>query len=158
MSARSCEPNFKVDAVGTCGCGCGAVGSYRVKPWRDGTRCVRRTCTCARCRGGRNRRGGRDSQARAVRALGLPVSSLRPGHEELMPGLAVRWEHKSGAQSKPVVTRYLASRTQSEAARARGDTRPFVATFADGRRQVAVIDLDDLPAVLVAFIEMGLAS
>jgi hypothetical protein len=124
------EPNFK-ENVGPCGCGldeCTAYGTLRVRAWRDGSRCVKRGCPCLRCRGARNKREGARRQRTAARALGVPVSSLSPGHEELALGL-VRYEAKSGAQVKPAWTAYLRAEAQSEAARPHGDTRPFVACF-----------------------------
>jgi len=152
MSAAEVKSYFKEDNSGPCGCGCGDDGILRVKKWRDGTRCTR-NCKCPRCRGARNKRKGARGQSAAARALGAPRSTLHPGHEELTPGLAVRWEHKSGHQSSPVITRFRLSRAQSEAQRSRGDTRPFVATFSHDGLQVACIDLNDLPSVVWALVE-----
>jgi hypothetical protein len=50
---------------------------------------------------------------------------MRPSNEELYLGL-VRTEVKSGAIVRPMYTAYLKAEAQSEAARARGDLRPFV--------------------------------
>lgn len=122
-------PNFKADYVGDCGCGCGASGVLRVKPWRsNGVRCVKRGCPCRQCLGKRSKQMGARRQSKAATALGVPRTALRPGHEEHMGG-AVRIEVKAGAQAIPVWTRFLAAEAQSEAARARGDNRPFVACF-----------------------------
>lgn len=150
-SQRQVTPYLK-DNIAVCGCGCGDEGVLRVKPWRDGTRCTRK-CRCRRCRGGANKRKGARGQVAAMRALGVPASTIHPGHEELVQGLAVRWEHKSGHQSSPVITRYRLSKAQSEAQRARGDTRPFVATFSHDGLQLAVVDLEDLQAVVWALAE-----
>lgn len=140
-------PRFK-DNLGVCGCGCQIEGVLRVKPWRDGVRCVR-TCTCNRCRGRRNRSKGQRGQAKASTALGMPRSTIRVGHEEFSGG-TVRWEHKDGAQAKPIITRFRLSEAQSEAARATGDHRPFVATFGHDGRLLAVVDVNDLPEVVAA--------
>lgn len=152
MSAAEIQSYFK-NNVGVCGCGCGLEGVLRAKPWRDQSRCVKRGCTCRRCRGLRNKRKGARGQVAAMRALGVPASTIHPGHEELVQGLAVRWEHKTGHQSSPVITRYRLSKAQSEAQRARGDNRPFVATFAHDGTQVAVVDLTELAAVVWALAE-----
>lgn len=116
---------FLKENKGECGCGCGAYGTLK-KPSRDGTRCVARACKCPRCRGRNNKRKGQRKQAKAVTALGIPRSSIHPGHEELLGG-AVRVEVKSGAQVKPAMTAYLRCEAQSEAARPVGDHRPFCA-------------------------------
>lgn len=116
------------DNLGVCGCGCGNEGVLRARPWRGGVRCVRHGCPCRRCLGGRSNRNGKRRQAKAVTALGVPRSSINPGHEEFLGG-TVRLEVKAGAQAGPVWTKYLASEQQSNAARAVGDHRPFVACF-----------------------------
>lgn len=146
-------PNLK--PVGTCGCGCGREGTLRVKPWRDGTVCVTRGCDCARCRGKRNKRLGQRKQARAVSALGVPRSSLHPGHEEFLGG-TVRVEVKSGTKhADPVWTKYRASEAQSEAQRPVGDHRPFVALFmpADSSDGLVVFRLSRLDETLMALAE-----
>lgn len=130
LAPLSVEPRFK-ENVGPCGCplaACKAYGTLRVREWSDGTRCVKRGCPCRRCLGARNKRKGARAQAKAVTALGIPRSPLRPGHEELLPGL-VRVEIKAGAQAGPVWTRYRLAEAQSEQARPFGDHRPFVAMF-----------------------------
>jgi hypothetical protein len=118
-------PNFR--PFGKCGCGCEAEGTFRSRPWRDGTICVARRCTCNRCSGKRSAGKGKRGQIKAARAIGVPrTSSISPGHEEHFGG-TVRVEVKSGAQARPILTRYLAMEAQSEAARPFGDNRPFVA-------------------------------
>lgn len=125
--ARQVEPNFR--AVGDCGCGCGGFGTLRTKPWRsNGVTCLKRGCPCRQCLGGRSKRSGAKRQAKATTALGVPRSSIRAGHEEFLGG-TVRIEVKSGAQTLPVWTRYLAAEAQSNEARSIGDHRPFVACF-----------------------------
>lgn len=121
---RDVVPNLKPDPI-TCvddGCGlakCTAVG----QPTRTGHP---RGCVCPRCIGRRNKRKGQRKQAKATTALGVPRSTISPGHEEYLGG-AVRIEVKAGAQVGPILTRYLAMEAQSEAARPFGDHRPFVA-------------------------------
>jgi hypothetical protein len=107
---------------GDCGCGCGTFGTLK-KPWRDGTRCVQRSCQCHRCMGKNNRRKG-DSKARQSRKL-LRLTGANTRHEEHLGG-PVRYESKAGAQVGPIWTRFQAARVQSEQARAIGDHRPFV--------------------------------
>lgn len=117
------ETNFKPDPL-TCateGCGldkCRAVG----QPTKTGHP---RGCVCPRCIGKRNKRKGQSKQAKATTALGIPRSSISPGHEEFLGG-TVRVEVKAGAQIKPCVTAYLRMEAQSEQARPIGDHRPFV--------------------------------
>lgn len=144
-------PNLKDKAE--CGCGCGAYGTLK-KPSRDGTRCVARACKCPRCRGRNNKRKGQRKQAKAVTALGIPRSSIHPGHEEFLPG-ALRVEVKAGAQIKPAVTAFLKCEAQSEQARPAGDHRPFTAVFCpDGSsRMFAMFDLADLNEFVAAVVE-----
>lgn len=113
-----------------CGCGCGREGQPKVKPWSNGQVCVKNCdhSKCPRCRGRNNKRSGGKNQRAAARGLGIQRSSISTGHEENAGG-AIRFEHKSGAQAKPVWTRFMLSEQQSEAARPIGDPRPFIATF-----------------------------
>lgn len=68
-------------------------------------------------------------QRAARKALSIAGPSLGADHEENWRG-RVRVEVKSGhRESVPVQTRYLATEDQSEAARAVGDNRPFMAVF-----------------------------
>lgn len=111
--------------VGECGCGCGAFGTLK-KPWRsNGVQCVARRCSCRQCMGKQSKKKGGRKQSKAFTSLGVPRSSMHPGHEEHLGG-SVRAEVKSGSQVGPIVTRYLAAEAQSEAARPFGDNRPFV--------------------------------
>jgi hypothetical protein len=117
-------PNLK-ENVGPCGCGCPAYGTLK-RPWRsNGVRCVARKCECRQCKGKNAKKGGGRKQSKALTAIGVPRSSMHPGHEEHVGG-NVRVEVKSGAQVRPILTRYLAMEAQSEAARPIGDNRPFV--------------------------------
>lgn len=144
-------PRFKAEPI-ECPCSCGAVGQPRVKAWSNGDRCNRNCKGCRHCRGLRSRSGGKRSQAKGSTLLGMPRSTLKPGHEELAGG-TVRWEHKSGKQASPVITKFRASEAQSEALKAVGDHRPFVATFGHDGRMLAVFDLADGPQVVAALAE-----
>lgn len=155
MSEPQVSPNFK-QGQGPCECdhpGCEAFGTLK-KPWFDtGTRCVARKCRCRRCIGFKSRARGKRSQAKAAKALGIPVSPLRPGHEELAAG-ALRFENKAGkGDAGPVITRFRASRAQSEAARPIADHRPFVATFEHDGLLLFVIDANDALDFAAALLE-----
>jgi hypothetical protein len=144
--------SFFKDNQGECGCGCGVYGTLK-KPSRDGTQCVARKCSCRRCIGRASKRKGQRKQAKAVAALGIPRSSIHPGHEEFLPG-AVRVEVKAGAQIKPAVTAFLKCEAQSEAARPIGDHRPFVAVampdgMSDGVAMVRLSQLHEFVAAMV---------
>jgi hypothetical protein len=118
------EPNFKPE-IAPCVCGCGVEARPVLKAFKDGSRHAK-GCDCRQCKGRRSRKTGLEAQRRAAKRLGVPaVNSMRPSNEELYPGL-VRTEVKSGAIVRPMYTAYLKAEAQSEAARARGDLRPFV--------------------------------
>ena len=138
---------------GECGCGCGLFGTLK-KPNRAGIRCVKRDCKCASCRGRANKRKGQRKQASAVTALGIPRSSIHPGHEEFLPG-SLRVEVKAGAQIKPAVTAYLRCEAQSEAERPIGDHRPFAAVMMpDGTKDgLVVVRLSNLNEFVAAMVE-----
>ena len=140
-----------------CGCGCGMAGTPK-KANRKGVRCVR-GCTCPSCRGRANKRKGQRKQAKAVTALGIPRSSIHPGHEEFLGG-AIRVEVKAGGQVKPAVTAYLRCEAQSEAARPIGDHRPFVAVaMPDGSSDgIAMVRLSALHEFVAAMVEQWEAS
>ena len=120
---------------------------------RDGMRRVR-GCGDPVARGKRNKRKGQRKQARATTALGVPRSSIRPGHEEFLPG-TVRIEVKAGAQVRPMHTAFLRGETQSEAARPFGDHRPFVfVAMPDGEGDgLVAFRLSVLREVVAAFVE-----
>lgn len=124
----SSHQSFFKDNQGDCGCGCGEYGTLK-KPWRDGTACVSRKCRCRRCLGKASGKNGRTKQTKAATVLGIPRSSIHPGHEEHYGG-ALRIEVKSGkADTGPAFTAYLRCEAQSEASRAVGDHRPFAAVL-----------------------------
>lgn len=143
------------DNQGQCGCGldsCTLYGTLK-KENRAGVRCVR-GCKCRSCMGRANKRKGQRKQAKAVTALGIPRSSIHPGHEEFLPG-ACRVEVKAGAQIKPAVTAYLKCEAQSEAARPVGDHRPFVAVaMPDGSSDgIVLVRLSSLHEFVAAMVE-----
>ena len=113
---------------GDCGCGCGLYGTLK-RAWSNGQQCVARRCKCKRCTGGASGKLGRRKQSKAATALGIPRSSIHPGHEEHFGG-ALRVEVKSGkADTGPAFTAFLRCETQSEASRPIGDHRPFAAVL-----------------------------
>jgi hypothetical protein len=117
------EPNFK--PFGPCPCSCGVEGPLQSRQYKDGTQHVRR-CPCRQCIGRRSKRTGGKAQRTARKLLAVPVTNgIKTGHEEHAGGL-VRFEAKSGAQIRPLVTAFTKAEMQSEAARAIGDTRPTV--------------------------------
>lgn len=119
------EPFSNLKAKADCECGldsCTLFGTLG-RPDRNGMRHVR-GCGCNVCRGRRNKRKGGRKQAKAVQSLGIPRSTIHPGHEEFLPG-SIRVEVKAGAQVKPIHTRFLSAHAQSEASRSFGDHRPF---------------------------------
>lgn len=90
-----------------------------------------RSKPCRSCLGRRNRRKGQTKQRQARKALGIPDSryASQLGHEENWRG-NVRVEVKAGGRmANPVWTRFLQMEAQSLAAKAQGDSRPFVAMF-----------------------------
>lgn len=83
-------------------------------------------------RGRLNRQKGKRKQAAARRVFEdvYQVTASwhgKKGNEETWDHItAARLEVKAGKQVGPIATRFLAAEKQSEAARATGDTRPFV--------------------------------
>lgn len=120
------------------------------KPSRDGKRRVK-GCGDPVARNRRNKQSGQRKQRAAAKVLGVPLSGLGAGHEENWRG-AVLVEVKSGAQVKPVATRYRNARAQAEAARAIGDHRPFVfmAMPEGDSGGLVVVHTDDLADVIAA--------
>ncbi len=153
-AARDVTPNQKTNKGG-CECGLDACELWGAlgRPRRDGTRHVR-GCVCMSCRGKRSKAKGSRKQAKAVTALGIPRSSLHPGHEEFLPG-ALRVEIKAGAQVGPAWTKFLLCEAQANAARAHGDNRPFVAVAcADGTKDMLLMHrMSELDAFVEALIE-----
>ena len=120
-----------------------------------GVRVTRRECDGPICRGRRNRAKGRRGQKKARDMLGLQPERWagRHANEETWTA-AVRVEVKAGAQVKPVATRYVAARNQSDAARPIGDLRPFVFVAApDGTQPLVVIRQDELRDVVYALVQ-----
>lgn len=158
------EPNFKQNQ-GPCGCSdetCEAWGTYK-RPWRDGSRCVARVCKCRRCQGKANRARGASKQRKATKQLGLSHGQFAGAHEEALTG-PVRTEVKATARhAKPVATAYNLMRAQSDAAKASGDTRPFVAAACPPGSSLVyyVVRSDELEAVVFALADawgFGVAS
>lgn len=148
------EPWSNMKVRITCGCGCGAYGA----PGRtDRSNVVHaKTCDpakCTVCRGRQAKKLGGRRQAKAAQAIGLPVSTIRPGNEEHFGG-HLRLEVKSGAQVKPIWTRYLAAEAQSEAQRPFGDHRPFLFLASpDDRDGLVIFRLSKVDDVVVALAE-----
>ena len=98
---------------------CPTTGKFRV------------SCTCRVCVGKRNRRKGQVAQRSQRKALerisGRPVvgSVAQGGNEENWRG-EFRVEAKSGKQVESLTVRFIAAETQSNMAKAIGDSRPFV--------------------------------
>lgn len=132
--------------------GCPVFGTLGSEA-RDGKRRVR-GCGDNVARGRRSKRKGSRKQAKAVTALGIPRSSLKPGHEEHLGG-TVRMEVKAGAQVGPVWTRFRDAEAQSEEHRPIGDHRPFVfVAMPDGDADgLAVVRLSALHEFAAALLE-----
>lgn len=93
-----------------CECGCGLVGTLRVKQWKDGTRHVK-GCKCRRCMGGRNRKQGLARQSRVRDALHIVGGS----DEEKWASVFAN-EVKSGKQVGPAWTWFVKAEAQVQAA------------------------------------------
>lgn len=108
---------------------------------RKGIRRVR-GCSDPAARGRRNRTKGDSKARRARKKLGLGGHLTR--HEENWGG-AFRTEIKAGAQVGPIATRFTQARSQSDAAKALGDIRPFVmVAMPDGTSKgIVLMDLDE---------------
>jgi len=149
VSVQVPEPNLKEQDY--CGCGCGKFGTLK-RPWRNGQRCVARTCQCRRCTGGASAKRGAKKQKLATKQLGLSHGQFAGRHEEALQG-PIRTECKSTLRhAKPIETAYRLMRAQADAAKSVGDTRPFVASaIPPGSNLVYyVIRSDDLEAVVLA--------
>lgn len=124
------EPDFK--PMGECACGCGLEGYVK----KNGH--IKRLCRCRACLGGQNRKRGMTSQRQFQKIAGIKQAAWRGanGNEETWRDVFL-WEHKDGAQVRPVVTAYRRIRAQIEASRSIGDHRPAAAgVSADGMRLV----------------------
>jgi hypothetical protein len=128
------EPFSNLKPVVPCACGCGLEGYAK----KNGH--VKRLCRCRACIGGQNRTRGMSSQRQFQKIAGIKQASWRGanGNEESWRD-PFCWEHKDGAQVRPVVTAYRRIRNQIEANRAIGDHRPAaVGVSVDGLRLVIV--------------------
>lgn len=102
---------------------------------KDDAACTRKQ-PCNSCRGARNRRKGKRRQNGTLRVF-EDVCDVRAtwagkrANEETYDHLPIRNENKAGhaGGANAVGRHYLASEGQSEANRAIGDLRPFLATF-----------------------------
>lgn len=130
-----------------CPCGveaCEAYGMLRVKTGHV------RGCKCPRCLAGRNSKKGKALHRQVARQLGAATPGRGSSSHEESWVHAWRVEVKTGAQAGPVTTRWRASRDQSEASRAFGDSRPFVAIFTTGAKgdpTLAVLELETLQRI-----------
>lgn len=137
-----------------CPCGderCDKVGQPRVKQMSDGLHHVK-GCPCRRCSASRKYKDAHGKQNAGARRLGLVTGKFAPNDEENLGG-HLRFEHKSGAHDAgPIRTRYEACRAQSDAARAIGDVRPFVAGFTPpgSRLMYVVLRSDDIEPFVLA--------
>jgi len=133
------------------------------RPWlcrREDAACTRAQ-PCASCRGARSRRSGLRKQREARKTLERVTGTSagryasQTSNEELWR-LSIRVEAKSGAQVKPIATRYIAARAQSDAAHATGDPRPFVfVAVPDGwpaGKFLLTVHSDDLDALGLAIV------
>ena len=135
--------------------GCPLFGTLG-RPDRHGVRRVR-GCSDPAARGRRNRTKGDSKARRARKKLGLGGHLTR--HEENWGG-AFRTEIKAGAQVGPIATRFVQAKSQSDAAKALGDVRPFVmVAMPDGTSKgIILMDLDEfseLVALLTDYAGQG---
>lgn len=116
----------------------------------------KRVCDCASCVGRRSQKKGKLAQRETRKALRLKPQrwSSSLANEETWTAAHVRVEVKAGAQVKPIATRYVAARNQSDGAKAVGDPRPFMfLAVPDGSQALVVIRVDDLESVVAALLE-----
>lgn len=114
-------------------------------PTCDTTGLRRSECSCPRCVGYRNRKGGLKSQRHDGRQLakGMGRVAGRLNNEETT-NWPIRWEHKSGKLAEGVHRFYAVTEAQADAATAIGSKYPFVGV-ADG---LAVLKVEDLMRLL----------
>lgn len=105
----------------------------------------RSQCTCPRCTGHKNRKGGLAKQRRSGRQLaaGMGRAPGRLNNEETT-NWPIRWEHKSGKLAEGVHRFYAVTEAQADAATAIGSKYPFVGV-ADG---LCVLKTEDLMRLL----------
>ena len=121
------------------------------KEGRDGKRRIK-GCGDPVARGKRNRAKG-DSKARSARRR-LHLSGANTRHEEHWRG-ALRVEIKSGAQIKPIFTRFEDARLQSKAGKASGDIRPFaMVAMPDGSSDgIVLMSLEEFSNLFEALLQ-----
>jgi len=102
-----------------CPDGCGKFG----RPLKGRSGHVR-GCPCKSCLGGRNSKGGKARHRRFAKRAGITIGKWSTSQEEAWRD-PFRWEVKSGAQVRAVLTAYRRAREQSEQSRPMGDPRPF---------------------------------
>jgi hypothetical protein len=121
---------------------------------------LKRNCKCRPCIGRRSQSSGKRKQRAARKALEQVTGTHAArflgqlGNEESWTGLPLRVEVKSGAIAGPVWTKYAAAEAQAAAAKAIGDTRPFV-FIAMGQRTpdgLLVCRLSELARVVEALV------
>jgi len=133
------------------------------RPWNckwNSLNCERKK-PCPHCRGARARRKGKRGQGANLKALEnlCEVTASWAGkraNEETADHLPVRYENKAGKSNgaNTIATHYLKAEAQSEAQRAIGDNRPFVATFSpDGMSDgLFVCRISMLPQIVEAIV------
>jgi hypothetical protein len=125
---------------------------------KDDEACTRQQ-PCASCLGARNRRKGMRKQREARKTLETTFQAEAAkfigqlGNEEAWHGLPIRVEVKSGAQVRPIWTRFIVAEEQSQRSRAIGDNKPFLmVAMADHTTDgLAIVRLSQLAALLEAF-------
>lgn len=110
----------------------------QTRPWvcKKNIESCTRTKPCKSCLGRRNRRKGNEAQNQAIKVL-EKISGAQPrfrgqrANEETADHLPVRIEVKSGAKTgaNAVFGHYFKAERQSDAAKAVGNPKPFVAAF-----------------------------
>lgn len=149
---------LKADTYGVCGCGCGAEGRYRKKPWNSNGVLCTINCDrqqCRQCRGSSANSSGRKKQTTVRSRVRAQSRYHGASHEENWVG-PWRTEVKSGVRDAQVVaTAYERERRQSDGSKHIGDTRAFVPAYAPKgtRRSYHVIRDDEIESACVAYCE-----
>src|SRR3990167_9926728 len=88
----------------------------------------RSECTCPRCTGHKNRKGGLAAQRKSGRQLARGINQA-PGrlNNEETTNWPIRWEAKSGKMAQSVWKFYRVCEAQADAATAIGSKYPLVA-------------------------------
>jgi hypothetical protein len=139
----------------------GTPGATGTRQWtcRNSDPACTRVKPCRSCLGRRNRRKGARKQSGGLKTLEQVSGAIarwrgRRSNEETADHLPVRFEAKAGkgGGANTIWTHFRKARDQSEAARAIGDVRPFVAYYApDGLPHgLFVIEEPQLSAVVSA--------